>query len=88
MSLFERFDTVYVLIAVALIAVGVAHYWLARLHPWLGALVPAIYLGFCGWVFASGNFRGMTDLFLLLLGLFALIAYWLKAREVAASARE
>lgn len=86
--LFERVDTTYLLIAAALIIVGVAHYWLARWRAWAGAFVPVAYLGFLGWLFMAGGIRGLMDIVLLLLGFASLLVYWAKAREASSKAEE
>lgn len=84
---FERFDTAYLLIAAALVGLGVAHYWLSRLHAWAGIIVPAIYLCFVVWVIMKG-FNSLIDIGLLALGFLALAGYWAKAREAAGKKKE
>ena len=85
---YERFDLRYLLIGAALVLVVVGHYWLARLWVWAGAIVPLAYVGFAGWLFATGRITGILDAGLLLLGLMALVAYWSKARGSARKAAE
>lgn len=85
--LFDRFDPAYVVLALAIVAIGLAHYWLARLHPWAGAIVPTVYVAFLLWLFITGRLGGVMDIVLLLLGLAALLSYWAKAREAATTSR-
>ncbi len=79
---FQGFDVFYLLIAVGLAVVLVAHSWLIKQSAaWLGGLVPAVYVGLIIYLASTARMGSWVDWVLAGIGFFALVSWWVTARR-------
>lgn len=77
-----RFDAPYLLIGAGLLVVLLAHGWLIkRRTTWLGAVVPALYLGLIGYLAATDSLRSVGDYLFAAFGLLGLLLWWSSSRR-------
>ncbi|HMQ36340.1 MAG TPA: hypothetical protein PKE46_09170 [Micropruina sp.] len=80
-----RLDTPYLIIGGCLLLVLLTHGWLIkRRTPWLGAVVPALYLGGIGYLAATGRLGSVVDYLFAAFGLVGLLLWWSSSRRAMA----
>lgn len=85
----SRFDTSYLLIALAIGATLLVQAWLIRRRRgWLGGIVPTAYLALLGYLVVAGRLTQFVDWVFAALGLFALVTWWAGARRSMAEEAE
>lgn len=81
-----RFDTPYLIIGGCLLLVLLVHGWLIkRRTPWLGAIVPSLYLGGIGYLAVTGRLGSVVDYLFAAFGLVGLLLWWSSARRTTAT---
>lgn len=79
---FTRLQGTYPLLALGLVLLLVAQNWLIRQSPrWLGALIPAVCLGYLLYCAVTGTVLELTDFLFSFVGFIGLLGWWASARS-------